>query len=74
MLNGTVALENEEQPQGSLKEQLQKLSGFLVHQELDPSHLEGMGLGFALELAALHGLYAAKGYVERNHTAAVLRM
>jgi hypothetical protein len=69
MLNGTVALENEEQPQGNLSAQLRKLSSLLAHQELDPVHLEGKALGFALELATVHGLYTAKEYVERNHSA-----
>ena len=69
MLNGTVALEKEERPQDNLGAQLRKLSSLLVHQELDPARLEGRALDFALELATVHGLYAAKNYVERNHSA-----
>jgi hypothetical protein len=69
MLNGIAAMENEEQPQGSLNVQLQRLSKLLVHQDLDPARLEGNALGFALELATVHKLYAAKEYVERNHSA-----
>jgi hypothetical protein len=69
MLNGAVDLENEGHPQGNLSAQLRKLSSFLVHQDLDPAHLEGNALSFALELATVHGLYAAKEYVERNHSA-----
>jgi hypothetical protein len=69
MLNGAVNFGNEGHPQGSLSTQLRKLSIFLIHQELDPAHLEGKALSFALELATVHGLYAAKEYVARNHSA-----